>query len=298
MANRHAGRLADIWKHLVLAALLTDGSPRLYAETHAGNAVHPERAPAAGGTAGPRDVAGERVYGVSRFLDAAAGDPRLGESAYATILRRHITGSATIPGSPAVAMAVLGSHATHLLCDVDPGSTADIERWAITQGLSDQVATVTSDGMRAVGRRVLDGSADPATTFVHIDPYDPWAVGPDGMSALELCRVLIAEGVAVQYWYGFDAPAERTWAPDALTGGAPLWCGVVTTTTVDGEVRDDGDLGAATTPGTGCGVVVANVGNGAHARCEALGHALADAYHGVPLPSGKPGAVAFATVHA
>lgn len=296
MANRHAGRLADIFKHLALAALLTTERPTLYAETHAGNAVHPEQAPQPGTVPAPRHPITERVHGVARFLDAMDRDPRLGTSSYGGVLREHISGSATIPGSPAVAMAVLRDHATYLLCDVDPDSTADIERWAVTTGLSDRVATVTADGLRAVGRRVLAGSADPASTFVHVDPYDPWATGEDGMSSVGLTRSLIADGIAVMYWYGFDRPADRGWAPDELAGDVPLWCGVAMVTDADGGTRDDGDLGAATTPGTGCGVVCANTSADATGRCELLGHALADGYAGVPLPSGEPGGLAFTVV--
>jgi hypothetical protein len=81
------------------------------------------------------------------------------------------------------------------LCDVDPDSTADIERWAVTNGLAHRVATVTADGMRAVARRVLGGAAAPATAFVHIDPYDPRVVNAGGMSAVTLARRLIVEGV-------------------------------------------------------------------------------------------------------
>jgi len=298
MANRHAGRLADIFKHLVLAALLDVQRPTLYAETHAGRAVYPEQAPSPGSLPAPRDPVTERVHGVARFLDAMDRDPRLGDSSYGKILREHIAGSANIPGSPAVAMGVLRDHATYLLCDVDPDSTADVERWAVTVGLGDRVATVTADGMRAVGRRVLGGSADPRSTFVHIDPYDPWAPGEDGVSAVALARSLIADGVAVMYWYGFDAPARRGWATGELAGDAPLWCGVAMVTDAVGGTRDDGDLGAATTPGTGCGVVCANVTGDATARCEVLGRALADGYAGVPLPSGEPGGLAFEVVRA
>jgi hypothetical protein len=298
MANRHAGRLTDVFKHLALAALLSVERPALYAETHAGSAVYPERAPAPGTVLAPRDPVAERVHGIARFLDAMERDPRLRDSSYGAILREHVTGSATIPGSPAVAMAILRDAATYLLCDVDPDSTADIERWAVTTGLSDKVATVTADGMRAVGRRVLAGSADAASTFVHVDPYDPFAVGADGVSAVEFTRSLIAEGVGVMHWFGFDTPADHGWAAEELGGDVPLWCGIAMVTDADGGTRDDGDLGAATTPGTGCGVVCANVTDDATGRCELLGQALADGYAGVPLPSGEAGGLAFTVVRA
>jgi 23S rRNA A2030 N6-methylase RlmJ len=293
MANRHAGRLADVHKHLMLAALLDVGRPTLYAETHAGHAVYPEQAPAPGSVPSPDDPVAERVYGVARFLDAMDGAAVLRSSAYGAVLRDHVTTSATVPGSPAVAMAVLRERATYLLCDIDPDSTADIERWAVTTGLSERVATVTADGLHAVGRRVLAGAVDPATAFVHVDPYDPFAVGDGGVSAVALSRTMITEGVAVMHWFGFDDPDQRTWAVDALSGAAPVWCGILTVTDAAGRMHGGGDLGAATTPGVGSGVVCANVPADATARCDVLSRALADAYEGVALPSGTPGALLF-----
>lgn len=53
-----------------------------------------------------------------------------------------------------------------------------------------------------------------------------------------------------------------------------------------------GDLGVATTPGTGCGVVLGNVTSQAAAACDRLGLALARAYMGATLPSGQGGAFA------
>jgi hypothetical protein len=54
-----------------------------------------------------------------------------------------------------------------------------------------------------------------------------------------------------------------------------------------------GDLGRATTPGTGCGVVLANAGTGTVRACEELGRALAGAYRGATLPGGGEGSLVF-----
>lgn len=57
-----------------------------------------------------------------------------------------------------------------------------------------------------------------------------------------------------------------------------------------------GDLGVATTPGTGCGLVLGNVRTEAAAACDRLGLAVARAYRGATLPSGQPGGVRFTAV--
>jgi hypothetical protein len=50
---------------------------------------------------------------------------------------------------------------------------------------------------------------------------------------------------------------------------------------------------ALTTPGTGFGVILANLQAGTVAACEALGNALSDAYADATLPDGETGNLAF-----
>ena len=60
-------------------------------------------------------------------------------------------------------------------------------------------------------------------------------------------------------------------------------------TTANGTVRHDGDLGEATTAGTGSGVVLANVSQDLVGRCEHLAVELVRVYDGRRLPDGAPG---------
>lgn len=57
-----------------------------------------------------------------------------------------------------------------------------------------------------------------------------------------------------------------------------------------------GNLGKATTPGTGCGVVLGNITDQTAAACERLGHAVAHAYHDATLPAGQPGGIRFTRI--
>jgi len=290
MANRHFGKLGEVWKHLPLCEVLARERPSLYAETHAGSAAY-----------APVDDP-ERRYGVYGFRAVADRDAVLADSRYTAHLDRllgagdHTVGAASgghdgalVPGSPALAMLELGASSRYVLCDMDPASTEDLRGWASWHGLADRVTTVTGDGMAAVAVHVLE------TAVVHVDPYDPDAREVGSQSALELTARLIKAGAGIMYWYGFDAPAQRSWALRTLHAatGAALWCGDILVTAPDGGVRDDGDLGRSTTPGTGCGIVLANVRQQAVDRCAALGTALARAYDGVPLPDGRPGALDF-----
>lgn len=87
-------------------------------------------------------------------------------------------------------------------------------------------------------------------------------------------------GHMLLYWYGFDHPNQRDWAMDEIRTltSASLWCGDFMVKSNTPRPDTDGDLGEATTPGTGCGVVLANVASPLVDRCRDLAHALAQVY--------------------
>jgi len=283
MANRHFGKLADVWKHLPLAEILAMERPEHYCETHAGSASY----------AMVDDP--ERRFGVQRFVDVAETYPGLGTSRYLHLLRGFAGSDGslqTYPGSCLIAMLERGNDASYLLCDLDPESVASLESAAQHIGVT-SVRCVAADGMTAVRDHVARLSGK---TLVHIDPFDPTATGPSGLSALDVAAQLIEGGVGLMYWYGYDNPNERAWAADALAqrvaGATDLWCGDVMVTTSDQEMVD-GDLGKATTPGTGFGIVCANLASTTIEACERLGDEMARAYRRVALPSGDPGGIEF-----
>jgi 23S rRNA A2030 N6-methylase RlmJ len=285
MANRHFGKLADVWKHLPLAEILAAERPEHYCETHAGSATY----------AMADDP--ERRFGAQRFVDVAETYLALSNSRYLRWLRdfEDSDGSLhTYPGSALIAMLERGNHTSYLFCDLDPESVASLESAAQRVGVTN-ARCVAADGMAAVHDHVrqLSGKA-----LVHIDPFDPTATGPSGLSALGLAAQLITDGMGLMYWYGYDKPNERAWALDALsqqvTDATDIWCGDVMVTT-SGEEPEDGHLGKATTPGTGFGIVCANLAVSTIDACERLGHDVSRAYAQVTLPSGAPGGVDFTT---
>jgi hypothetical protein len=282
MANRHFGKVADVWKHLPLVEILAVDQPTKYGETHAGSA-------------GYRLVDdSERRFGVMRFLNASAESPQLAECRYRAHLDDLVSGDGDMvvcPGSPLLAMRELGRSARYVCCDLDADSVADINRWAARLGLGDRVDAVAADGMATIATQFLGANAM-SQALVHIDPYDPFARQPGAPSALDLAAQLASAGVKVVYWYGYDTPTDRGWAVAWLrraATGVSWWCSDMLVTTADGATAIDGHLGSATTPGTGFGIVAAHISETARCRCERLGDALADAYAGATLPDGTPG---------
>jgi 23S rRNA A2030 N6-methylase RlmJ len=279
MANRHFGKFADVWKHLIVDEVLENARPARYAETHAGSAAY----------AVVHDA--ERQYGVLGFLDDLSSSKALSTAAFSDVASTFVTGTPPLyPGSALQAMTLLGDQCKYLLCDVDPVSADDLRAWSSRLNLS-HCEVAQRDGMAAV----REWLGDPISTVVHIDPFEPFAREEDGLCAIELAAEVADAGHTLVYWYGFDNPSQRSWAMDEIRTltSAPLWCGDFMVTSGTRASAADGDLGEATTPGTGCGVVLANGGSPLTDRCRDLALALVEAYDGKTLPNGESGHLDF-----
>jgi len=282
MANRHFGKIADVWKHAALAEVLEREPPGRYAETHAGSGAYP--------IVNDR----EREFGILRFLEVAPRFAALARSRYREVAASYIKGDRGVyPGSAVLAMTMLGNASSYLLCDLDQNSIIDLRLWSRELSLHN-CDVAEADGMAAVATWLDGESRQPA--LVHIDPFDPDARAPGGYSALELAAHVADSGARLVYWYGYDDAGDQAWAHRRLATltTTPLWCGDLLVT---GASSGPGDLGVATSPGTGFGVVLANLQAETAAACAALGMALADAYADAVLPDGSPGGLAF-TSHA
>src|SRR5215470_1895334 len=211
MANRHFGKIADVWKHAALGVVLEREPPGWYAETHAGTGAYPM----------VHDE--EREFGILRFLEVAPRFAALAGSRYRAIAASYLDGG-LCPGSALLAMTMLGDANSYLLCDLDPESIADLRRWSPELGLrSCEVAE--TDGMTAVAARL---EREPrASGLVHIDPFEPDERRPGGYSALELAARVADSGTRLVYWYGYDEPSDQAWALKTLAAltRTPLWCG-------------------------------------------------------------------------
>ena len=280
MANRHFGKAGDVWKHLMLCEVLAALEPTHYAESHAGTGAY--------------DLVydDERNYGVGHFLEVSPVIETLGASAYAHALHRFTsTGRARYPGSALQAMTLLGDTCEYLFCDVDPVSADDLRLQGRDLELS-RCQVAERDGMTAVAEW-LDSRAG-SRCVVHIDPFDPFAAQPGGLSAVQLAGRVSESGSVLVYWYGFDSSAEQAWAlaEIAQCTSKSLTCLDVIVT--DGTDQDmNGNLGVGTTPGTGFGVVLANVEKQVIANCDRLGRDLIRTYSDKRLPNGEQGRLVF-----
>jgi len=222
MANPHFANLGDVWKHLLLTEVIGCLRPTQYIETHAGSASYQFVDDA------------ERGFGAKIFLSASFDSEPLGSSPYRRHVLEFVRGVEPMyPGSPLLAMMLLGHACRYVFCDIDPASVADLEAARERLELRDNVEVINSDGIAETMALMRANALGPAS-LVHVDPFDFQEAGPGGVSALELVTCLAAASIPTFAWYGLasssgahdlfhqvtiEAPAVRAWCAELRVGG-------------------------------------------------------------------------------
>ena len=251
IVNQHFAKLGDVWKHLPLAEVLRINPPQQYWETHAGSATY------------PLSDSPPRLHGALRFLAQAPREPQLARCAYLQVLQSM---PGVYPGSPMLAMRVLGNRASYLFCDTDPESARSLGE--ASRDLN--VRVVNRDGVSTVAQEADSVALDPSGVLIHIDPFDPHErQTPNSMTPVELAASLARRGFRLFYWYGYDDVDDRGWARAEIARLAPgveLWCGDVLIPSPFVYPERGGAWG--------CGIVLANLTQEEAASCSQLGRAL------------------------
>ena len=239
MANPHFANLGDVWKHLLLTELISSLRPGHYVETHAGSASYRLVDDA------------ERGLGAEMFLRASAATEPLRSSPYRQHVLKFASGAEpSYPGSPLLAMMLLGRACRYVFCDTDPASVAGLRTARERLGLRDKVRLIHGDGL-AEAAALLHARVIGAASLVHLDPFDFGAAGPGVVSALELVTCLAAAGIPTFAWYGLTTPSAAHELFHQVTIAAPAaqaW---------SAELRVGGRRANAAGIGPGCGVLFA-----------------------------------------
>jgi hypothetical protein len=265
MANRHFGKFGDVWKHLPLAEALRVDAPHRYVESNAGD---PEYLL-------PHDA--YRAAGAWRYLQVAERSPALESAVYTRLLRAYASQDPPrYPGSPIVAREVLGPNAAFDLCDLDQASIH-----ALGQTFGGVAQCHLTDG--AAMTMSLLSSADPRSTFLFLDPYQPLERLADGPSAAEVFTEAGRRGFPAMLWYGYQyrtrsspepghACRDELWAAYREAGAERAWWGEV-------EVEDIDVSAVAFHQGFGgCGIAAVNLTEASIVACGQLGRALVEAW--------------------
>jgi 23S rRNA A2030 N6-methylase RlmJ len=241
MANQHFANLGDVWKHLWLAGVIAGSRPGQYVETHAGSARYRLVDDA------------ERTLGVRTFLAAAAENDLLRSSPYQRQLAGFVGGGEpSYPGSPMLAMMLLGRACRYVFCDTDRASVADLLAARDRLGLQDVARVVDGDGL-AETLALLEARAIGPASLVHVDPFDFRDPGPGGLSAHDLVGRLAAAAIPTFVWYHLATPADSLQVFRDITTAAPqaqAWCA---------ELHVAGPQAELAGIGSGCGILLAGV---------------------------------------
>jgi 23S rRNA A2030 N6-methylase RlmJ len=241
MANQHFANLGDVWKHLWLTGVADDLRPGQYIETHAGSALYRLADDA------------ERALGVRTFLAASGEDELLRSSPYRQQLAGFVASSEpSYPGSPLLAMTLLGRACRYVFYDTDRASVDDLLATRDRLGLLDKVQVVHGDGL-AETLALLETRAIGQASLVHVDPFDFRAPGPGGVSAQDLVGRLAAAAVPTIFWYHVATRGDSLEVFHEVTTAAPearAWCA---------ELHVAGPRANLAGMGSGCGILLAGV---------------------------------------
>jgi 23S rRNA A2030 N6-methylase RlmJ len=193
VANIHFGEFGDVWKHLLLAHLISTIRPAQYWETHAGSANY------------ELDESLRRRFGVPHFERLAAQSRVLRSTKYYALIKSHVAAQPqTYPGSASLAMAILRDRARYLFCDIDLHSLNNIRATAAGMRIDRSLVEVErGDGPSLVATRA--DRLTPTQTrdvFVFVDPYWPLETGRSVMTSVELVSYLATSGCRAVLWYG------------------------------------------------------------------------------------------------
>ena len=291
--NIHYGKIGDVWKHLPLAQILSIEKPKYYWDSHSGSAVY------------TLTHSWERDYGVYYFLENAGQSLSLCSSRYYNLLNDLRQNDDTLPiypGSPGIAILLLGREANYLFCDTDGQSLDNIREFVVSQNVPDsKVKCVQNDGVLSIQNEFSQLSLSSATDlFIHIDPYDPFKKSPVGISALDLFCNFTLLGAKTMLWYGFHSSDSQALARELFKGSfnayhiesltPQLWCGEIV-------LREIDNPDFTICPGiNGCGIICGNLSGKSKKMCTELGHELQKIYQNACLPKSFSGALDFITV--
>lgn len=198
----HFAKQPDVLKHLILCEVLKNETPQVYVETNSACAIYPM-------TQTP-----EQQYGIYHFLEKADEVPSLKDSVYYQLESGEMA-KGNYLGSPALAMNVLGKQAKRFVFfDLEKSALENVGAYAKQIGLSPFVEMHHADSSR--GTIELLPSL-PASSFIHIDPYEIDKKGDSGVTYLDVLIQATLLGMKCLLWYGFMTGDDKASLDNYIT---------------------------------------------------------------------------------
>lgn len=231
MTYTHFGKQADVLKHLLLCELLRIEKPQVYVETNAACAQYAlERTP-------------EQEYGIYHFLKRAGAAEKeciperteyyhpqeaLRRSFYYQQESEAMQANRYI-GSPGLAMNILGDTARYIFFDIESEPLENVSQYASTKELKECINLFNRDSIEGTLELL---SSLPASSFLHIDPYEIDKPGRNGRTYLDVFIEAAKAGMRCFLWYGYMTLKDKRHLEELIAQSLPE-AGIRNTTGVE-----------------------------------------------------------------
>ncbi|MCS2615984.1 hypothetical protein NXY41_24290 [Bacteroides fragilis] len=277
MTYTHFGKQADVLKHLLLCELLRIEKPQVYVETNAACAQYAlERTP-------------EQEYGIYHFLKRAGAAEKeciperteyyhpqeaLRRSFYYQQESEAMQANRYI-GSPGLAMNILGDTARYIFFDIESEPLENVSQYASTKELKECINLFNRDSIEGTLELL---SSLPASSFLHIDPYETDKPGRNGRTYLDVFIEAAKAGMRCFLWYGYMTLKDKRHLEELIAQSLPE-AGIRNTTGVELTLKMIKEDIAESNPGVlGSGILGANLSEESNAVIQKYAAWLEEIY--------------------
>lgn len=277
MTYTHFGKQADVLKHLLLCELLRIEKPQVYVETNAACAQYAlERTP-------------EQEYGIYHFLKRAEAAEKeciperteyyhpqeaLRRSFYYQQESEAMQANRYI-GSPGLAMNILGDTARYIFFDIESAPLENVSQYAGTKGLKECITLFNRDSIKGTLELL---SSLPASSFLHIDPYEIDKPGRNGRTYLDVFIEAAKAGMRCFLWYGYMTLKDKRHLEELIAQSLPE-AGIRNATGVELTLKMIKEDIAESNPGVlGSGILGANLSEESNAVIQKYAAWLEEIY--------------------
>ena len=264
-------------KHLLLCELLRIEKPQVYVETNAACAQYAlERTP-------------DQEYGIYHFLKKAGAAEKeyiperaeyhhpkgaLRRSAYYQQESEAVQANRYI-GSPGLAMNILGDTARYIFFDIESAPLENVSQYAATKGLKECITLFNRDSIEGTLELL---SSLPASSFLHIDPYEIDKPGRNGRTYLDVFIEAAKAGMRCFLWYGYMTLKDKRHLEELIAQSLPE-AGIRNATGVELTLKMIKEDIAESNPGVlGSGVLGANLSEESNAVIQKYAAWLEEIY--------------------
>ena len=264
-------------KHLLLCELLRIEKPQVYVETNAACAQYAlERTP-------------EQEYGIYHFLKRAEAAEKeciperteyyhpqeaLRRSFYYQQESEAMQANRYI-GSPGLALNILGDTARYIFFDIESEPLENVSQYAGTKELKECINLFNRDSIEGTLELL---SSLPASSFLHIDPYEIDKPGRNGRTYLDVFIEAAKAGMRCFLWYGYMTLKDKRHLEELIAQSLPE-AGIRNATGVELTLKMIKEDIAESNPGVlGSGILGANLSEESNAVIQKYAAWLEEIY--------------------